>query len=346
MPQSIFIFNPDTDYALAQGCSHYNAPAKIIALRKQMQLTPVYIAEKGDIIVVADDFSSEAYPDKNAVHRLESAGIEAVTLTELQNLLKNVSHHEFRILPWGWNHSLRSRLEAFSIDPALLKTKEEIDMIRSLAHRRTTIPFLLFIRKMLPAVSVAVAEEFTEVDKALEFAQREKRVYFKAPWSSSGRGILYYDASLYEDKRMSTQKLKEWLGGFIRKQGSVMGERAFNRVADFATEWWIEDGKAEFLGLSLFNTSEEGRYTGNMQLSQTEIDSRLQSLSPHWSPDIVAAQKAALESLIAPHYSGPAGIDMLIDADGTLNPCVEINLRLTMGMIALGKPLPCKKPLS
>ena len=33
-------------------------------------------------------------------------------------------------------------------------------------------------------------------------------------------------------------------------------------------------------------------------------------------------------------YVGPVGIDMLADKDGRVNPCVEINLRHTMGMTA------------
>lgn len=340
MPRSIFIFNPETDYALAQGRKHYNPPAKIVALRKQMQLTPAFIAVNNDIIIVADDYTPEAYPDRKATERINSTGIIVVKLPELHNILNNASPGEFRIIPWGWNHSLRNMLETFSINPSLLKTEEEIDIIRNLSHRRTTIPFQLHLQKMLPHLPIAVAEEFCEVDQAVEFAKRESKVFFKAPWSSSGRGILYYDLSQSDNNSISLQKLREWLGGFIRKQGSVMGERAFNRVADFATEWWIDGGKADFLGLSFFNTSEEGRYTGNSSLSQQEIDNRLRSLSPSWSSSVTSAQKAALEAIIAPHYSGPVGIDMLIDADGILNPCVEINLRLTMGIIALGKPLP------
>ena len=44
-----------------------------------------------------------------------------------------------------------------------------------------------------------------------------------------------------------------------------------------------------------------------------------------------------LDALIAPHYDGPLGVDMMLyrNTDGTiaLNPCVEVNLRMTMGMI-------------
>ena len=45
----------------------------------------------------------------------------------------------------------------------------------------------------------------------------------------------------------------------------------------------------------------------------------------------------ALDAIIAPHYDGPLGIDMMLYRDEhgeiALNPCVEVNLRMTMGMI-------------
>jgi hypothetical protein len=45
----------------------------------------------------------------------------------------------------------------------------------------------------------------------------------------------------------------------------------------------------------------------------------------------------AIDTLIAPHYSGPLGIDMMLYRDDkgeiAINPCVEVNLRMTMGMV-------------
>lgn len=44
-----------------------------------------------------------------------------------------------------------------------------------------------------------------------------------------------------------------------------------------------------------------------------------------------------INDLVAPHYDGPLGIDMMLyrDENGkiALNPCVEVNLRMTMGMV-------------
>ena len=365
MSRNIFIFNPETDYALALGRTHYNPPAKIVALRKQLQLIQVHIAKRGDIIIVSDDFSPAAYPDKTHIELVEEKGIRLIKLGKLTESIstsrQNASEmscsgeSDFIIRPWGWNHSLRRQLLDTHIDERLLKTNEEIDTLRQLSHRRTTIPFQQHLQKLLPHMEIPVAKELFTVEEAMDYTSSQGTVFFKAPWSSSGRGIIRYDTFATDPnepthfivqkprKNMSgvltEQKLREWLGGFIRKQGSVMGEHAFSRVADFATEWMINDGEVDFLGLSLFNTSAEGRYLGNRNISQTDIDRTLKRLTPLWTYDVIEAQRQALIDIIAPGYSGPAGIDMLIATDGTLNPCVEINLRYTMGMIALNKPL-------
>ncbi len=337
--RNIFIFNPETDYALALGRTHYNPPAKIVVLRKQLQLVQAHIATPGDIIVVSDDFSPVTYPDKTHLKLVEEKGIQLVKLNQLADLILANDHSTFIIRPWGWNHSLRHQLLDAHIAAQLLKTDDEIDTLRQLSHRRTTIPFQHHLQNSLPTLEIPVAQEFFTVDEAIEFAAMCGKTFFKAPWSSSGRGIIRYDAQDRGAASLTEQKLREWIGGFIRKQGSVMGEQAFDRIADFATEWMISDGKVDFLGLSLFNTTSEGRYLGNRHLTQEEIDATLKALTPHWSNDVIEAQRHALLSIIASGYSGPVGIDMLIATDGTLNPCVEINLRHTMGIIALHKTL-------
>lgn len=114
-----------------------------------------------------------------------------------------------------------------------------------------------------------------------------------------------------------------------------MAERGYNRIADFATEWELSAGKAIFAGVSLFSTTPDGRYVRNSFDSQESIFSRIATFSAEWSSRLIEAQRKALEILIAPSYSGPAGIDMLATDEGRIVPCVEINLRQTMGMAAL-----------
>ena len=58
-----------------------------------------------------------------------------------------------------------------------------------------------------------------------------------------------------------------------------------------------------FIGLSVFSTSKDGRYKGNLKLSQDALNNIISEACEDWSPEIIEAQRDALSSLIAPHYS-------------------------------------------
>ena len=104
------------------------------------------------------------------------------------------------------------------------------------------------------------------------------------------------------------------------------------------------DKSISYCGLSLFDTT-NGAYTGNLLATESrkeEIMSRF--ISPSLLADIRNAICSKMESIIDGHYVGPFGIDMMIignsEADCEqnhfyVNPCIEINLRRTMGHVAL-----------
>lgn len=328
MLTAVHIFNPETDYALALGRKTYNAPASIVRLRHDMALFPATFARQGDWIVVDNDLDKDCIFGSPFFHQAEEKQIEIIPLSNLAERIKRQGDNNVKILPWGWNHTLRQSFVNAGVSPLLLKTEEEIDTLRCLSHRRTAIKFQNSLRDMLPGLVIPIVREFTDAGSALEFYRKTGDVFFKLPWSSSGRGVIRAGS-------MDELKLEQWLKGGIRRQGAVMGEEAMQNAADFATEWECSDGEVRFLGLSLFETSPDGKYLGNVAASQKEIEQRIAKLATTWDAKIVDAQRKAIEQIIGPHYSGPVGIDMLAATDGSINPCIEINLRQTMGMAAL-----------
>ena len=348
MSVDIHIFNPETDYALAAGRRVYNPPRQIAEFRKRMALFPATYARPGDWIAVDDDVT-DFHPAHLALVKAKKLTVIPISslanhsspltpdykppLTPNSSLLTIKSSP--RISPWGWNHTLRLQLLKAGVSEGLLKTDGEIDTLRSLSHRRTSAEIQLRLRDLLPDLQVDVAQEFFSVGEALAFLENQPisangrhTAYFKLPWSSSGRGVVKADD-------FPVAKMEQWISGGIRRQGSVTGERAFDRACDFATEWDIHDGRASFLGLSVFRTSAEGRYEGNLVKPQDILWEKIASHCPQWSQKVIDAQKSALEEVVAGGYSGPAGIDMLATSDGSLVPCVEVNLRQTMGRAAL-----------
>ena len=223
-------------------------------------------------------------------------------------------------------------------------------LLRSVSEKEVEIPPLHENRPVntpLPTWGTSVdrrgARRQTDVGHVDFGAVKTSRArIFKSPWSSSGRGVFVgsvdfnpnpnpnLDPNLDLNCKSSTLKRPQ---GFLSSQGGFVVDRFYeDKVLDFAMEFVVhKDHTVEFLGYSVFQTGESGAYGYNYVESQEELLRRI---------DVDAA---LLHRLIAYHkehlaqtaYHGPVGIDMLKTADGSIHPCLEINLRLNMGILAL-----------
>ena len=153
---------------------------------------------------------------------------------------------------------------------------------------------------------------------------------------------------------------EKWVRNVIASQGSVMVEPYYNKVKDFGMEFEAAaDGTIRYLGLSLFHTV-NGAYVGNILATESIKREVISRYIPVCLLDSI--KQKITKQLRLPGYVGPFGIDMLIvknSGDGnhnsqfsilqpegrsvarnlnsqlSLHPCVEINLRRTMGHVAL-----------
>ena len=107
------------------------------------------------------------------------------------------------------------------------------------------------------------------------------------------------------------------------------------------------EGGVNYLGLSLFHT-QNAAYTGNILATEEE---KREMISRYISVDRLNVVKekicTVLGALYKDRYKGPFGIDMMIvrgsengqwsmaNGQFLLHPCVELNLRRTMGHVAL-----------
>lgn len=118
-----------------------------------------------------------------------------------------------------------------------------------------------------------------------------------------------------------------------------MGEPFYDKVLDLGVEF-VSDGRGEvsYCGLSLFHT-EAGAYTGNIidtEKHKQERLSRYVDMSTFHAVKELLAE--CLGQVLRGIYAGPLGIDMMVVKVGSqtlLHPCVELNLRCTMGHVAL-----------
>ena len=112
-------------------------------------------------------------------------------------------------------------------------------------------------------------------------------------------------------------------------------------MADFAAEFYAHDsGRVEFEGISVFHT-QNGKYTGNVIADEEEKRFRLARYVDTDLLDVIIGRiEEIMPELLRGRYTGPFGVDMMAVADMPsgrlkLHPCVEINLRRTMGHVAL-----------
>lgn len=325
---TLHIFNPEHDIALASNLSNFTAPHAGRQLRADMGYLPALWAASDDYVLVenADD-ALTAY--SRLMHRPFPGFVEKRQLAHLPIC---------RVEPWGWDLALRSFLLRYGVPTEVVPSEAEIAVIRDLSHRKTAVGLLRSLA-MEGTVGESVVLETSEA-VALQ-VERWDRVVIKAPWSSSGRGIRFVNAALDDYQQ-------RWLHNMLARQGAVIVEPYYDKVKDFAMEF-ESDGKGSVtcLGLSLFHTS-NGAYTGNILASE---DEKHEMISRYVSVDLLDSVQSSICKLLGPvfkdRYQGPFGVDMMLVNNGPngsclLHPCVEINLRRTMGHVALALSQQCR----
>ena len=317
----LLVFNPEHDLALAANLSNFTAPHAGRQLRADLGFVPAIWAAADDFVLVENVEDAERR-FLRLTRRPFGRFIAKELLCKLQFSAVDV---------WGWDLAIRAYLLRWGVDAAVMPTVTQIDAIRQLSHRRYAMQLLE--RLQMPG-TIGCASETDQMEMIADRLQSGEHLVVKAPWSSSGRGVRFMegDMNIYDNG---------WVRHVIEKQGSVMVEPYYNKVKDFGMEF-VSDGKGlvSYVGLSLFQTS-NGAYTGNILASEDEKE---HMISRYISVDLLKAIRQKICTLMGvllkDRYAGAFGIDMMVvrrdDGDGfLLHPCVEINLRRTMGHVAI-----------
>ena len=123
-----------------------------------------------------------------------------------------------------------------------------------------------------------------------------------------------------------------------------MVEPLLNKLEDFAAEFRaLPDGRVCFEGISFFQTTLRCTYIGNKVATQMLLRHDLfgERYPEAYFDELIAQLERILSETLANRYVGPLGVDMMLcreDGEIRLHPCVEINLRMTMGWLALHLP--------
>ncbi len=191
-----------------------------------------------------------------------------------------------------------------------------------------------------PSLSTASSSLCGESFFCTELSQVEPLVcgwgetLLKAPFSGSGKGLR-------QGRGTWTPALANWCSRVMRGQGGVVVEPLYNKVEDFAMEFRVEDDEVTFAGYSLFRTDGNGAYKGNLLATDAEIESRLARYVDVEALHALRCEwlQALRQWLFGVGYRGYLGVDMMVCRFAEapiyrIHPCVEINLRMNMGVVA------------
>lgn len=318
----IHYFNPDTDLALACNGKHYIAPEQVQGMARDLALLPLWYAKPGEKVWFTD---RKALDYASQMCLLFDLQVEVVSGMDTKWM------DEVEMVPWGWNPAVRHFFLKHGVGAARLPSVDWIETYRALASRQTSAALL----GKLPADALycGEVEVLTTIDDCRTYAGRHRKgVVFKAPWSSSGKGLCWCKDGF--------SVAVGWCGRVLREQGAVIASPIYEKVEDFAMEFFIDScGEVVFDGYSLFATDVRGRYLGNRVLSSVAFEDYM---SRYVSVEGLHSLRERLVVLLGVYakegYRGCLGVDMMVckEEDGfRIHPMVEVNLRMNMGIVAL-----------
>ncbi|MDE5986793.1 MAG: hypothetical protein K2H16_05870 [Prevotella sp.] len=328
---TLHIFNPEHDLALAANSPFWTSPKAGARLRHDLGWLPALWAKSGDAVAVGD--ISASYSEASLLEDrlgLKYGNVLFCTLGDIS--AKALSDKIDRVEVWGWDLAVVNQLRRAGISRGLMPSETLLERQRALSDRAVAARLLEHLVGKHDCVcgDAAAVYNINNVDRLMK---EWGGVVLKSPWSSSGRGVRIWDGTCPNTRR--------WMENVIRSQGHIMAERFLDKVVDFAMEFYADnDGMVRYAGLSVFATSGSA-YVGNLLVSEEEKISRLSAYVPvELLRDVRESICRWMEETLSGCYVGPLGIDMMIvrsqDCDSfLLDPCVEINLRRTMGHVAL-----------
>jgi hypothetical protein len=337
----VYIFHPACEMAVANGTLSFQPNKRIQQFASDLQTLPVYLMNSRDFLLVepnhvplARDFFKEWIPAEQIISLndlTQKADKETVRLNALR--------------PWGWSPVLHKQLEP--LKPYLSsKFRNGTDGkwlpdYKPFFSRLYALTLLKELVNIFPKSYFISPEQFAVACKTVDHVKallwQWNKIVMKAPFSASGRGIQVVSADQWRPFH------EQWGGGIIKRQGLLMVEPYFNGKIDIAFQYHVSDsGKIGYLGVTFFKTDARGQYIGNY-LGLAHDSDRLKKMVGFSEQQLVGVAEHILllleKSGVSQFHRGYLGVDALVYEDKNklkrLYPVMEINLRSTMGTLAM-----------
>lgn len=317
MTTKFHIFNPEHDSALALESGIYTPKPQIQQFAKDLSTLPLWYSDEEDKVIVSQ-LDDQAWI--NSVDNIIPNLKDRIASTD------DYKHFnaEKRLMPWGIDNTVCKLTNTTQIDGE--DVAEVVNRTKIFSSREQTQDVLTRLKEN-GLFDGFVSRKVDSIEELRKINEEFGRIVVKAPWSSSGRGVLFIDN--LDDKEARR------IGKIIESQGFVMAESFFEKEIDFALEFENTDGKWHFAGYSLFSTDEHGAYKQNILASDEFLKAEI---GKHADAD----RLDKIVEFYCQYFQGKSselrgnkiiGVDMMA-GNGRIHPCVEINVRHTMGIVA------------
>jgi hypothetical protein len=339
MPKArVFYFNPTCELAVANGSFSYMPPLLLQEMERDLAALPFIFCTENDFVII------ETKPSDKYIEQLNNWGFKTPRFCTLSELESMPADSFDEICPWGWSPAAHFKLkklkekcsEEFRSNPSynwqqthqlLFERSTSLNFLTNILNKN---PEPWFINKSLIGVQVTSLEE---IEKMM---REHQALVLKAPLSSSGRGI-----QIIRSKTLNNSN-KAWISGVLKQQNYLISEPYLEKLADLSFQFRItEEGGIEYLGYTFFETNSNGQYKGTM------INAKAADVIPDKyvdEPEELINQTARIirkelkSSVYASSYYGLLGVDAMLfrnDRRLMVQPCIEVNCRMNMGILTL-----------
>jgi len=319
----LYYFNPDHDQALANNDLNYMSPESSRQMGSDLAVLPIWFADKYDAVLAPSPFNKrfidemrECFPDLPYL----------VTETE-------VLGRGYTPVPWGWDPAVKKKFKLMGISEEIMPTEKQMAAIREFSSRKWAVELL---SELTTDDNSYCGESFyfTHLEEIKQFVESYPRSVLKMPISGSGKGLNWCRGHF-------SKRIENWCENVLMRQGGVVGEPQYDKVKDFSMQFKVDElGKASFVGYSIFDTNPSGAYVGNVLAANECMHVDQLSYLPQ---ELLTHTCEVLEKKITEKldgaYTGYLGVDMMVchfkeGRQFRLHPCVEVNLRMNMGMLS------------
>jgi hypothetical protein len=326
----IHYFNPGHETAVLHASKHYQPAANQVKMQRELAFLPAWYARSGDYVWLNDDRKEKSDEEES----IFSPGAQAIFPKDLVDRRKDLLAQPVDL--WGISpqsiHLFEKLSEQYDLHWQIPEWKPEYSVLGNRFFAHDILSFLIHTcPEMEEEILPVLFSDIGEIEQYLVHSRERQLV--KSPYSSSGRGLVWLPPG-----KLSRSE-RQIISGMLKKQSRVSVENALDKQLDFSLHFENDGGNVRFAGYSVFQTQAKGVYEKSLLSVQDELEKRITAFVDAKLLNTVRDSLAGIiREKYIPLYKGNIGVDMMIYKSGNqyrLHPCVEINMRKSMGYLAI-----------